>query len=144
MPSHYVDYVSDTASSRFEIEHIWADMPERHADEFDHPTDFADYRNRIGGLLLLPKKFNASFGSLPYQDKLAHYDSQNLLARSLNPHCYEHNPGFAGFVQKTGLPFRAHEGFKKADLDDRGDLYRRIAERIWNPDRLLQEVGHQP
>ena len=49
-----------------------------------HPADFAEHRNRIGGLLLLPKAFNASFGDLAYENKLPHYNSQNLLARSLS------------------------------------------------------------
>ncbi len=43
---------------------------ERHDDEFAHPSEFAEYRNRIGGLLLLPKSFNASYGDLPYEEKL--------------------------------------------------------------------------
>jgi uncharacterized protein with ParB-like and HNH nuclease domain len=139
--SHYLEYVSDTGANRFEVEHIWADKPEEHTDEFSHPTDFADYRNRIGGLLLLPKKFNASYGSLPYVDKLPHYYGQNWLARTLSPQCYEHDPGFAQFVSRSGLPFRAHPQFKKADLDARSELYRQIAEYIWDPDALLKEVG---
>jgi hypothetical protein len=44
-------------------------------------------------------------------------------------------------VQKSGLPFKAHAQFKKADLEERGLLYRKIAERLWNPDALLEEVG---
>ena len=62
-PSRYLDYVSE-GKARYEVEHIWADHPERHTDEFAHPADFAEYRNRIGGLLLLPKSFNASYGDL--------------------------------------------------------------------------------
>lgn len=142
MPSHYMDYVSRTGSNRFEVEHIWANKPERHTDEFTHPNDFSEYRNRIGGLLLLPKSFNASYGDLPYEDKLEHYDAQNLLARSLHPKCYDHNPGFLQFLEQSGLPFKPHEQFKKIDLDTRQELYRRIAEQIWNPERLLQEVGN--
>lgn len=142
MPSHYMDYVSRAGSNRFEVEHIWANKPERHTDEFAHPNDFSEYRNRIGGLLLLPKSFNASYGDLPYEDKLEHYDAQNLLARSLHPKCYEHNPGFLQFLEQSGLPFKPHEQFKKSDLDTRQELYRRIAEQIWNPKRLLQEVGN--
>ena len=75
-----------------------------------------------------------------YEEKLPHYLGQNLLAWSLNPLCYERNPGFWQFVKRTGLSFRAHEGFKKADLDERGELYRQIAKRIWDPDQLLREV----
>ncbi len=137
-PSRYLDYVSE-GSARFEVEHIWADHPERHEDEFAHPADFAEHRNRIGGLLLLPKSFNASYGDLAYGDKLAHYNSHNLLARSLHPQCYEHNPGFLRFVEQSGLPFEPLMQFKRADLERRGELYRRIAERIWNPADLLKE-----
>lgn len=137
LPSRYAEYVS-TGRARYEIEHIWADHYDRHQDEFDHPRDFADYRNRIGGLLLLPKSFNASYGDLPYADKLPHYNSnQNLLARSLHPMCYEHNPGFLQFVKETGLPFRPHPHFTRDDLDTRTELYRQIAEKVWDPSDLL-------
>ncbi len=139
-PSRYLDYVSE-GKTRYEVEHIWSDQPERYADEFPHPADFAEHRNRIGGLLLLPKSFNASYGALTYEEKLPHYNTQNLLARSLHPQCYEHNPGFLRFVQNSGLPFKAHPHFKSADLEERGMLYRQIAERIWNPDDLLKQVA---
>jgi hypothetical protein len=48
-------------------------------------SDFQEHRNRIGGLLLLPKSFNASYGDLPYAEKREHYFGQNLLAKSLHP-----------------------------------------------------------
>jgi hypothetical protein len=137
-PSRYLDYVSE-GKGRYEIEHIWADHPERHTDELTHLADFAEHRNRLGGLLLLPKSFNASYGDLSYDDKLPHYNTQNLLARSLHQQCYQHNPGFRRFVQESGLPFKAHTQFKMADLEERGVLYRQLAERIWNPDNLLRE-----
>ena len=137
----YREYVTDRGRNRYEVEHIWANKPERHTDEFPHPADFGEYRNRIGGLLLLPKSFNASFGDLPYAEKLSHYNTQNLLARSLHDQCYDHNPGFVRFVEQSGLPFQPHCQFKKVDLDERGELYRAIAERIWNPELLLDEVN---
>jgi len=137
--SRYLDYVSE-GKTRYEIEHIWADHPERHTAEFSHPIDFAEHRNRISGLLLLPKSFNASYGDLTYADKLPHYNSQNLLARSLHPQCYKHNPGFLRFKEQSGLPFVAHDAFDKADLDARSQLYRQLAECIWNPTDLLKDV----
>lgn len=140
-PSKYMEFVSDTGRNRYEVEHIWANKPERHTDEFPHQTDFSEYRNRIGGLLLLPKSFNASYGDLHYHEKLPHYLTQNLLVRSLHQQCYQHNPGFIQFVQRSGLPFRAHIEFKKADLDSRGLLYREIAKVIWDPKQLLKEAG---
>ena len=138
-PSRYLDYVSE-GKTRCEVEHIWADHAERHTDEFDHPADFAEYRNRIGGLLLLPKSFNASYGDLTYIEKLPHYNTQNLLARSLHPQCYQHNPGFIRFKSESEIPFAPMPAFKKTELEARGDLYRQLAEKIWDPAHLLQGV----
>lgn len=140
MPSRYFEYVDLRNKNRYEVEHIWADKPEEHVDEFPHSADFREYRNRFGGLLLLPKSFNASYGALPYQRKLGHYNAQNLLARSLHPHAYDHNPGFQQFLARTGLRFRPYEAFRRADLDERQELYRETAKRVWDADRLLHEA----
>jgi hypothetical protein len=140
MPSRYVDYAKRGGKDGFEIEHIWADHHERHVEEFSHPSDFAEYRNRIGDLLLLPKSFNASFGDLPYEQKRDHYNGQNLLARSLHENAYDHNPGFRRFREETGLPFHPHADFLKADVDARQELYRLLAEQIWSPDRIEREA----
>ena len=138
--SRYLEY-SQRGRKGYEIEHIWADHPEWHMDEFSHPSEFQEYRNRIGGLVLLPKSFNASYGDLPYEEKREHYAGQNLLASSLNERAYDHNPGFNRFVEESGLQFRPHAEFRKADLDARQELYLALAERIWNPERLAQEAA---
>jgi hypothetical protein len=138
--SRFAEY-AQRGKKGYEIEHIWADHPERHTDEFSHPSEFQEYRNRIGGLLLLPKSFNASYGDLPYNKKRDHYVGQNLLARSLHEQAYDHNPGFRRFLEETKLPFRAHGKFKKSDLDVRQLLYQQLAERIWSPERLTQEAA---
>jgi hypothetical protein len=139
LASHYSEYVQ-RGKNGYEVEHIWANRPELHTDEFAHPNDFKDYRNRIGGLLLLPKSFNASYGDKAYAEKLPHYLEQNLLARSLHEQVYVHNPGFCQFIATSGLKFRPHAEFKKADLDARQELYQKLAEQIWSPDRLAQEA----
>jgi uncharacterized protein with ParB-like and HNH nuclease domain len=138
-PSHYREYINAIGHHRYEVEHIWANKPEEHASEFEHPLDFQAYRNRFGGLLLLPKRFNASYGALPYAEKVEQYYGQNLLAQSLNERAYKYDPGFTQFRERTGLPFRPHSQFSKADLDERRVLYQMIAEHIWNPVLLLQE-----
>ena len=127
--------------SRYEVEHIWADKYDRHKDEFQDKVDFNHHRNRIGALLLLPKDRNASLSDKPYSDKLKHYYSQNLLAGSLHPDCYQNNPGFKQFISETGLPFEPVKEFTKSDIDKRGELYRLIAKRIWNPDKLLEDIS---
>jgi hypothetical protein len=148
LASRYAEYMAP-GKNRYEIEHIWANHPERHTDEIAHPSDFAVMRNRIGGLLLLPKSFNASYGDWTYEEKLPHYFKQNLLAGSLCPLCYENNPGFLRFVQESGLPFMPLASFHSAEMEQRCELYLRLAERIWNPNRLneaasLRSLGISP
>ena len=138
--SRYAEYIRRHGKNGYEVEHIWANHPEQHKDEFEHPTDFSEYRNRIGGLLLLPKSFNASYGDKPYTDKLEHYYGQNLLAQSLHGNAYDHNPGFRRFREESGLFFKAHAEFKKADLDARQELYLKLVEQIWSPQSLMREV----
>jgi len=55
LASRFDEYMSEGRKNGFEVEHIWADHWEQHNDEFAHETDFDEYRNRLGGLLLLPK-----------------------------------------------------------------------------------------
>jgi hypothetical protein len=138
--SRFSEYVQ-RGRKGYEIEHIWADHPERHKEEFAHSGEFSVYRNRIGGLLLLPKSFNASYGDMPYAEKREHYLTQNLLARSLHERAYDHNPGFRRLIEESGLPFQAHPEFKKADLDARQRLYQELAEQIWSPNRLTGEAS---
>ena len=82
-------------------------------DEFSHPSEFQEYRNRIGGLLLLPKSFNASYGDLPYAEKREHYLGQNLLARSLHEQAYDHNPGFRALHQRDRPPVPGARGVQE-------------------------------
>jgi len=138
--SRYTEYMSGRGKNGCEVEHIWANHHENHTDEFNHPADFSEYRNRIGGLLLLPKSFNASYGDMPYAKKRKHYLKQNLLAQSLHEDAYEHDPGFRRFRENTGLAFQAHPDFKKADLDMRQNLYLKLAEHIWDPENLRRHA----
>ena len=136
--SHYQEYI------KYDIEHIWANHPEFHDEEFDHAYDFQEYRDRVGGLLLLPPKRNKTLSDLSYEEKLEHYIKENLLAQSLHKRTYERNPGFREFIQKNLLSFQPLSSFNKADLDDRQKLYQQLAKRIWNPERLRIPHGEEP
>lgn len=138
--SRYLEYTDWRIDDPYQIEHIWADHAERHTAEFSHPNDFAWYRNRIGGLLLLPRSFNASFGDRRYKEKYDAYFGQNLLVQSLNEKAYQNNPGFHKFCESSGLPFKSHPEFAREDLDARQELYRRLAEQIWDPEILRREA----
>ncbi len=138
--SSFEAYISRESKKPFEIEHIWANKYDRHTDEFSTEEEFTEYRNRIGDLVLLPRGFNQSLGDKPYEKKVEDYFGQNLLLRSLNERCYHNNPSFLTYVYQSGLPFKPHQAFKKADLDERQQLYRLICEEIWSPARFDQEL----
>lgn len=136
---HYKEY------AKYEIEHIWADKYNEHSHnaEFESKESFQEFRNRIGGLLLLHKSDNASYNDKPYSGsdgKLNFYYGQNLLAKSLHEKCYDNNPKFLRLINERNLPFMPHPEFKKSDLEKRQALYLQIAEQIWNPDHLLELV----
>ncbi len=137
-PGRYPEYIVRSGKNAYEIEHLWANHFERHTEEFAHAQEFSAYRNKIGGLVLLPKKINASLNDKTYNDKLEHYQSENLLVRALHPMCYAHNPGFLKVKNESGLPFKAFTEFKKADFDERFDLYKGIAKLLWSTDRLRE------
>jgi hypothetical protein len=80
---------------------------------------------------------------MPYEQKIIHYDSQNLLARSLHKNAYEHNPGFLRFIERSGDAFKPHDAFRKADIDERQDLYGTLADQIWSPERLKVDAAGQ-
>ena len=47
---------------------------------------------------------------------------------------YENNPNFVQMATRLNLPFKAHEEFKKADIEERQELYQAICEIIWSFD----------
>ncbi len=140
--TYFEKYISREIKKPFEVEHIWSIKYDEHKAEFKTEDEFLAYRQNFGNLVLLPKDFNQSFGADPYDKKVVEYFGQNILAKSLNKNCYDKNPSFLKFLKESGLPFKAHEKFKKIDLDTRQALYQKIADYIWNPevlDNILSE-----
>ena len=136
----FSDYLDRSRKHPFEVEHIWADHFERQADEFENEQEFQRHRNKIGGLLLLPKDFNSSFGDMPYPEKVEHYNAQNPLARSLHPLAYRNNPSFRSLIEKHKLKFGPYPTeFGKEAVDERQHLYQSLAEIVWDP--LRRSLG---
>ena len=138
--SNYATYFA-SGKTAFEIEHIWhADYrkvcKEEKMEEDLRENDFETMRNNIGGLLLLPKKDNASYGAKPYAKKCEYYLTQNLLAGSLHDKCYEAQTGLRKFKDNSGLPFEGYTQFQKKALESRQTLYCKIADKLWHPDRI--------
>lgn len=138
--NHYLEYINKKSDPKnpYEVEHIWANVPSRFVDDFPQTSDFQDSRNRIGSLLLLPKKFNASYNDKTYEEKIGPYFHQNLLVSSLNEQNYTSNPGFLQFIAQTGLPFKPYGHFRKAEQEERQQLYSKLAEYTWRPERLKE------
>lgn len=138
MNSSFDKYYYNPNGKPFEVEHIWADDFDQFRDEFEQISEFQDYRNRFGGLLLLPRGTNQSFGKLPYDKKLPHYQRENLLAQTLCESTYQKNPNLISMMEETGIPFMAHREFKKHDLDVRQKLYKKICEEIWSLKEFIE------
>ncbi len=113
-----------------EVEHIWSNHYDQHLDEFELEVDFANARNNIGDLLLLPKSFNASYGDSHYDIKVLQYFSQNILAQTLNNKKYENNPGFMNYKNESKLNFKHYDKFTKSSINERAELYKDILK--WN------------
>lgn len=120
----------------YDIEHVWAEdyTQDNHQYEFSTEEEFQNFRNSFGGLLLLPKDKNRSFQAMNYHHKLIKYDSENLLARSLNPNCYKNNPSFLRFISSNHLTFKSHNTFDKSDMEE----YKHVSRKIWDISLLSQ------
>ena len=43
-------------------------------------------------------------------------------------------------MNDKNLKFRAHESFHKEDLLERYELYQNIAEELWDPEKLEEDI----
>jgi hypothetical protein len=140
-PGRYEDYIVRSGKNAYEVEHILANKFEMFTEDFEDAAAFEEWRNYIGGLLLLPKKVNASLGDYSYAKKLPHYLKANALTQSLHPDFYKNNPGVLHAIKMYDLAFEAHNEFSWPDIEKRSDVYCTLASLIWSPDRLLAEAA---
>ena len=136
--SSFYNYINRSQKNSYDIEHIWANdyNQSNHRDEFSTEDEFKDFRNKFGGLIILPKDKNRSLQDMEYGNKVLKYDSENLLARTLNQNCYSNNPLFLNFIKEKELKFKPYNEFNKYELNERTKLYREICKIIWSVDRL--------
>lgn len=132
----YSSYLPTTGALGQDIEHLMPDNHAAYSTEFPGSIDFYEHRNQIGGLLLLPRSFNRSYGGTPYEQKLGHYLAQNRLAQTLHHGFYDHNPAMRRVVHDLGIPFEPFAAFGKEQLGKRQATFLRMAEAVWNPARL--------
>lgn len=138
----FKEYWSNEGKDSYDIEHILSKNSfAQYKNEFDSEEEFEDYRNKIGGLLLLRSSVNRSYGDKSYEEKVEHYYSENLLASSLYYKCYENNPRFLNYIGDSGLNFKPYEHFGKAAIEERQALYEEILKSIYNVDIFSKIVS---
>ncbi len=132
-------YLVTMGKSAYDIEHIIPDTFGTDSAGYASALDFREGRNRIGGLLLLPKSVNRSLNDDPYVQKRGKYGTQNTLAKTLEPTAYQNDPQFNRVVSEFG--FRHLDAFTRSEAEERQAVYARLADRIWSPERLWREAG---
>lgn len=140
MGSSYVKYRNRGRSEgSYEIEHV---LSQRHRADL---PDFDYHRNKVGALVLLPGPVNASVGDMPYDEKRKRYLKENLLAASLHDLAHVNAPGFRRFKDKfkedTCLDFKSYDVFDETAINERQELYRQLAMRIWSTDSIREAAG---
>ena len=139
-PDQFATLVDRTRKNPYDIEHIVPNSYDLYTDTFPSASDFELWRDNVGGLLLLPADVNRSLQAKPYAEKSVHYAKQNLLAASLTPAAYEHQPQFRQFLDRTGLAFSPLDTFGPGEQDQRRETITRLAELVWSPERLHEVV----
>lgn len=134
----YVNRLPDSKKNPYEVEHLWPNRHEDLAEEFPTEQEFNQWRNHLGGLVLLPKSKNASLNDKPYAGKRAHYSDENLLAASLTDLPYSHLPRFKTFRESNNFDFKSCPAFGKQEQRDRRELYAALIKHIWSVDRLKE------
>lgn len=136
IPGTLATYMQSSGSKGYDIEHVIANRHDRHREDFPDVLDFEENRDRIGGLLLLPKSFNRSYGDMDYEQKVEHYNAQNQLSRTFGAGAYENNPGLRRIIEEHDVPFEPYAHFGKAELELRQAAIVKLAEVVWDPARL--------
>ena len=141
MTSNFSNYINREIKNPYDIEHIICDHHEWFMTEYPEKDIFDKYRNKFGGLLILPMDKNRSLQDLRFQKKLPIYFGENLLAKSLNIDCYKNNPQFERFYLSEKLLFKSYIDFDKNALLERQELYEELAKKIWDVKRLREQLN---
>lgn len=126
----------DRGRKTFDIEHLLKDafdptaLPAAHG--FADAKDYAEHRNLIGALVLLPRSRNRSLQDKPYREKLVAYATENVLTQTLCEALYESNPNVATYVQDNpGAGLSAVTDFGKSHITSRTAMYVAVAKKVW-------------
>lgn len=126
----------DRGRKTFDIEHLLknafdpAALPPTHG--FVDAKDYAEHRNLIGALALLPRSRNRALQDKPYREKLEAYATENVLTQTLCDALYQSNPNVATFVQSNPTAgLSAIADFGKHHIVERAEMYVAVAKKAW-------------
>ncbi|MCI5123171.1 MAG: DUF262 domain-containing protein [Candidatus Electrothrix sp. AR5] len=136
----FATYIDRKCGGRtYDIEHVLAntykvfvDSNEKREQDFSSEAEYKSERDKLGGLLLLPRSRNRSLKDKPFSAKVSKYTSENILAQSLNKDFYENNPQVERFVEGGKISLKPYTVFNKKTLYERHQLYKTIANEIWS------------
>lgn len=126
----------DRGRKTFDIEHLLKEafdptaLPATHG--FADAKDYAETRNRVGALALLPRSRNRSLQDKPYREKLIAYATENVLAQTLCDALYQSNPNVASYVSENPtMALSAISDFDKDHVNARTTMYIAVAKQAW-------------
>jgi hypothetical protein len=132
------EYLSE--AHPYQIEHLFANKPERHRKEAPDGLRFRALRNQLGGLVLLPAGDNASLGAMPLDEKIRRYGRQNVLVGVLNRDYHLNFEALREFARENYVERFMHPFAQKASMAEvvrvRQELYLRLCARIWSLDAM--------
>ncbi|HDR2573924.1 TPA: DUF262 domain-containing protein [Enterobacter ludwigii] len=127
----------DKGQKTFDIEHILRsvinhdELPSASL-KFTSDEEYLVKRNVIGGLILLPRSRNRSLSDNTYADKKSVYAIENILCQTLCEGFYQNNPELTRFLAAfPTIPLKKYDEFESISIDERGELYKNIALKIW-------------
>jgi hypothetical protein len=140
------EYLSETRP--YQIEHLFANKPERHRKEVPDPLQFRSLRNQFGGLVLLPASDNASLGAMPLDEKVRRYGKQNVLVGVLNRDYHLNFKDLREFIRENHVePFMrtfSRQASMAEVVNARQELYLRLCARIWALERMGIDTASIP
>jgi hypothetical protein len=132
------EYLDET--NPYQIEHLFANKPERHRKEVPDPLKFRTRRNQFGGLALLPSSDNASLGAMPLDEKVLRYGRQNALVGVLNRDFHRNFKNLREFAKANDVESSLRAFGPEASMDEvvtvRQELYLKLCAKIWSVERL--------
>lgn len=139
--SLFDSYVNRKVKNSYDREHVLPDKFEDYSTQFSSKEEFDTFRWKIGNLILLKLDKNRSYQAMKYSEKRELYLTNNIIAQSFHEKSYEKNPKFNAFIKEREYGFKAYPIFGKDQINERQELYQKMAYDIWSSQNLRNISG---